>query len=312
MTPRVSVIMTVRNGAEYLRETLDAIATQTFHDYELVINDNGSTDGTPGILEEYASKDSRIRRIGIAPGEQNTFTQGIARALAAAQAPYVAVNDADDVPRPTRLERQLAVLDADPGIALVASSYEHMDAAGGPLGTHRLPATHGEIVDAFQERGVIAHSSVMYRRELAIAAGGYQERMTFASDTALWVEMARRGARFATIPDPLIRIRRHAGQTSLMPGQQAQRYLEPLEIFGRAGQIPGVSLPARLRGMLARQKLALRYGWALWQSGRWAGGVAGAGYWLLASLGPPLRHGPAALLRRGLAPRIGKAEGGFR
>src|SRR6185369_12439645 len=127
MVPGVSVIMTVRNGAQYLPETLDALARQTFRDYELVINDNGSIDRTPSILADYAERDRRIRLLPPLAEGVRSFTQGIARAFEAAIAPFVAVNDGDDVPAPDRLEKQAAVLGASPDITLVASWFDHID-----------------------------------------------------------------------------------------------------------------------------------------------------------------------------------------
>ena len=97
MAPAVSIIMTVRNGAQYLPETLDALARQTFRNYELVINDNGSIDRTPSILADYAERDRRIRLLPPVAEGARSFTQGIARAFEAAIAPFVAVNDGDDV-----------------------------------------------------------------------------------------------------------------------------------------------------------------------------------------------------------------------
>src|SRR5258708_7118923 len=130
MAPSVSVIMTVRNGAQYLPETLDALARQTFGDYELVINDNGSTDTTPSILADYAVRDGRIRLLPPVADGARSFTQGIARAFQAAVAPFVAVNDGDDVPALDRLEKQAALLEVSPDITLAPSSFHH-------IATHR-------------------------------------------------------------------------------------------------------------------------------------------------------------------------------
>jgi glycosyltransferase involved in cell wall biosynthesis len=286
--PRVSVIMTVRNGERYLPETISAIQAQTFKDYEVVINDNGSTDATPAILAGYAEQDARVRVIVNHAGGESTFTQGIKRALAAARAPLVAVNDADDVSSPARLETQVALLDKQPRVVLVASWYDEIDANGNRVGMAQVPVTHPALVDSCQSGNRISHSSVMYRREPALAVGGYQEQFSYASDFRLQVALMRAGGTLAVIPEPLVRIRTHAAQTSLMPGSKGQLYREPLEILLMASRLPGGSWRARLAGMIARQKLALRYGFALWQGGRRIAGVAGAARWLIASLSSPL------------------------
>lgn len=203
MTPRVSVIMTVRNGARYLPETLDALARQTFKDFELVVNDNGSTDDTPSILATYAQRDSRVRLLSPLDTGERTFTQGIRRAFETAAAPLVAVNDGDDISTPDRLEKQIAVFDSRPEVALVASWFDHIDSEGRVLETHRVPAA---VFDAYQSGNPIAHSSIMYRHDKAVGAGGYRERFTFASDFALQIALAAAGGRVATIPEALVKI----------------------------------------------------------------------------------------------------------
>ena len=290
MSPRVSVIMTVRNGARYLPETLDALAAQTLSDYELVINDNGSVDATPSILAAWAGRDARIRVLPRLPLGNRTFTQGIRRAFEAATAPLVAINDSDDVSAPDRLAQQVAVLQARPEVVLVGSWYDQIDHTGQRI-DRRQPPT--DVFSAYQSGNPIAHSSVMVRRDKAIAAGGYRERYIYASDFALQIALARAGGQVAMVPEPLIRIRIHDGQASRMPGQLVQFYREPLEIISAASRLPGVPWQARLQGMAARQKLALRYGQALWNDRHLAKSLAETSYWLLASLTSLIPHSVA-------------------
>lgn len=284
MNPKVSVIMTVRDGAPYLSETLEALRSQTLREFELVINDNGSTDETPRILARCAAQDPRVRLL---PPQNDlsssrTFTQGIRRALLEARAPFVAVNDCDDVPMPHRLERQAALLGDRPDVVLVGSWYDNIDAQGRLIVSHRLPSGHQDLIDLYQHRNALAHSSLMYRRDAALAAGGYRERFTYASDFALQVAMAANGGKVAVVPEVLTRIRLHEAQTSLMPGRRAQAYREPLEIHGAASRLPGVSARARVAGMLTRQKLALRCGFALWAEGSRFESLVRTPWWLLA------------------------------
>ncbi|MGD0023128.1 MAG: glycosyltransferase [Xanthobacteraceae bacterium] len=292
MIPVVSVIMTVRNGARYLQETLEAVGRQSFTDFEFVINDNGSTDATPDILRRYAAWDSRVRLLDRPSGQENTFTDGIARALMAAEAPFVAVNDSDDVSRTDRLEKQVEILQAQPEITVVASSYEEIDSEGRSLATYRVPSSHAELMDAFQCGNPLAHSTIMYRRKEALMVGGYRRNLTYASDFALQLGIIGSGGRIAVIPEPLVKMRIHAEQTSLMQSYPAQRYREPLELLAISSRLSGASWPARLKGMVARQKLALHYGLELWKSGRRAQSVIATAYWIGAALWSPV----AALL----------------
>src|SRR5450631_1560654 len=115
MTPAVSVIMPVRNGEAWLGQGIASVLSQEFADFELLIVDDGSSDGTPLILEQFSGTDARIRVIHQAP-------QGIVSALncaiAAARAPYLARLDADDRAMHERLGRQVAFMQAHAEIVL--------------------------------------------------------------------------------------------------------------------------------------------------------------------------------------------------
>lgn len=111
-TPTVSVQMAVYNGERFLSATLESILGQHFTDFELMIVDDGSTDRTSDILAAYAARDGRIVLLN------NPTRQGISaarnRALATARGRYVAITDADDLSYPSRLQKQVAFLDAHP------------------------------------------------------------------------------------------------------------------------------------------------------------------------------------------------------
>ncbi len=115
--PRVSVIMPMYNALPYLGEAIESIMTQTFQDWELLVIDDASTDGSTEVAREYAAKDSRIRLLSNmtgTPGEGPTRNTGID----AAQGEYVAMMDADDISLPTRLAEQVKFMDARPEVVL--------------------------------------------------------------------------------------------------------------------------------------------------------------------------------------------------
>ena len=106
--PEVTVLMTAYNAARYLREAVDSILNQTFRDFEFVIVDDGSTDRTLSILQDYARRDPRIRIIS----RPNTgLTRALNDGLATIRSPLIARMDADDVALPERFAKQLALLD---------------------------------------------------------------------------------------------------------------------------------------------------------------------------------------------------------
>ena len=113
----VSVVMSVYNGAQHLRQTLDSILAQRDVAFELVVIDDGSIDGSAAILEEYAMGDTRIRVIR---QENRGLTRALITGCSEARAPYIARHDCGDTSQADRLRKQKEALDRDPGIAFVS------------------------------------------------------------------------------------------------------------------------------------------------------------------------------------------------
>ena len=117
MTPDVSVVMAVHDDAPYLEETIDSVLSQAGPSLELILVDDGSTDGSRAILELYAERDTRVRLV---PQEHLGLTRALIAGCSLAAAQYIARQDAADVSRPGRLVAQKAALDADRSLAFVS------------------------------------------------------------------------------------------------------------------------------------------------------------------------------------------------
>src|SRR6202008_257841 len=162
---------TVYNGARYLDEAIDSVLAEEFTDFEYVIVDDGSTDGTAEILTRAAARDARITVL------RNEANRGIAesanRGLAVARGDYIARLDSDDISMPGRFARQVNLLDAHPEVALVSMNYESISADGVVLArSHR---DHPSIVVEYLlnfSNALGGHSQVMFRRSAVEAAGG--------------------------------------------------------------------------------------------------------------------------------------------
>jgi glycosyltransferase involved in cell wall biosynthesis len=126
--PRVSIGLPVYNGEQYLAETLDSLLAQTYDDFELIICDNGSTDGTEAICRDYAARYAHIRY------ERHEQNRGAAwnfnRTFALARGEFFKWTAADDLCAPTFLERCVQVLDQDPGVAVAFSRCQEIDDRG--------------------------------------------------------------------------------------------------------------------------------------------------------------------------------------
>jgi glycosyltransferase involved in cell wall biosynthesis len=134
-TPRVSMGMPVYNGEKYLAEAIESVLGQTFGDFELVISDNGSSDGTRGICERYAAREPRVRyfRSDVNRGATWNFN----RVVELARGEYFRWAAHDDRIRPEYLERCVAVLDAEPEVVLCYTQVEIIDADGASRGVYQ-------------------------------------------------------------------------------------------------------------------------------------------------------------------------------
>ncbi|HYV16966.1 MAG TPA: glycosyltransferase [Conexibacter sp.] len=199
MTPRVSVLIGAFNSAATLDRAIDAILGQTVRELELIVIDDGSTDATAAVIARALARDPRIRSL---PMERNV---GIARSLnaglRAAKAPVVAVQDADDYSAPERLERQLAVLDARPDVAVVGTSMHEVDEQGRPLAP-RTSFAAGDVNEVLARFNPIPNTSVAFRRDAVLAVGGYDARYRYAMEYDLWLRLAERW-RVVTLDEPL-------------------------------------------------------------------------------------------------------------
>lgn len=200
--PVLSVVMPVHNEEDYVQDSIQSIVRQTFQDFEFVILDDSSTDGTAQILGNWAQRDRRIRiitslhRLGVV-GSAN-------RVVGEARAPICARMDADDVCHPDRLRRQWEVLQAHSDVCLVGTLAEAIDASGRVVRSRdRSTLLRGGTVPPFP------HGSVMFRRRAFDAVGGYREACIFWEDRDLFLRMSQQG-RILVLPHPLYRLRCHA------------------------------------------------------------------------------------------------------
>jgi len=195
-SPRVSVVMAAYNAAPFIGEAIESILNQTFPYLELIIVDDGSTDETPGVLDRYS--DPRIVRL------RNESNQGVARArnrgCAMARGEYIAVQDADDLSAPERLEKQVAFLDTHPEVGLVGSQALLFGEGGSTQ--IKVPLHNTEIQALLLGENCLLHSSLMVRREVFKEVGGYNESFIAAPDYDLVLRLAE-CTHVANLPDTL-------------------------------------------------------------------------------------------------------------
>jgi len=207
MSPLVSVVLPVRNGASYILESASSILRQTYLDWELIIIDNGSTDGTPELCESL--KDKRIR-FAKNPGEK-TIAGSLNLGIDMAHGAYIARIDADDVALPQRLSKQVAVLESNPGIGLVGS---WMETFGQRRTIWRYPVRNPDIQLAMLFGSPFGHPSVMFRKDWdADSTGHYDASFDLAEDFELWTRISRKWE-CANLPEELTLYRTHTSQST--------------------------------------------------------------------------------------------------
>ena len=204
--PRVSVLLPVWNGEAFLEQAMESILRQTLSSFELIVIDDGSTDRTSAIAEEFASRDTRVRVLRrLHEGFSGTLNAGIA----AARGEYVARMDADDISLPERLQKQVAYLDAHPECVAIGAWIEVVNETGRHVGLKTFVTTHDEI-SAVLLRGVspMAHPTVVARRDALRAVGGYDARCYPSEDLDLWFRLGESGE-LANLGEALLKHRRH-------------------------------------------------------------------------------------------------------
>jgi glycosyltransferase involved in cell wall biosynthesis len=186
--PRVTVLMAVRDGERTVGEAVESILRQTFTDFEFLVVDDASTDGTAAVLASF-----RDERLTVLENERpQGLTRSLNRGLSRARGNYIARQDADDRSAPERLARQVDVLDAQPDVALVGTWYRKIDESGRVLGSQRLPTSSTELRWDLIFYSPFVHSSVMIRSAALEAVGNYDESLVYAQDYDLWCRLAKR------------------------------------------------------------------------------------------------------------------------
>lgn len=214
--------MPVRNGARHLSEAIESILTQTLSDFEFVIVDDGSTDETPVLLEQYARQDARIVTHRTGPGG---VVAALNRGCRLARGRFIARMDADDVAFPERLERQLAYLTQRPHMALLGTGFTEIADNGTVLGTTAYPSSPEAVAARLPVKNCIAHPTVVFARAVFEATGGYRSALRHCEDYDLWLRIADHHP-IANLEEPLLAYRVHPKSVSL--GNTRQQVLSML------------------------------------------------------------------------------------
>ncbi len=257
--PDVSVVMSVFNSAGTLATTLESILTQQGVGLEFILVDDGASDGSGAILDDYARRDSRVRIIH----QANTgLTRALIRGCAEARGRYIARQDAGDQSLPGRLAQQCALLDENPDVVMTSCGTRFL----GPEGEWLDNTVQGsnELALGLQQqqsnrlRGPSHHGSVMFRRSAYQAVGGYRAAFRVAQDMDLWVRLIEWGGCLAT-PEVLYQATWTLGSISHV--QRVQQVLATRAIVACRTRRRRGEFEAPVRERLARDLARPRPAW---------------------------------------------------
>jgi glycosyltransferase involved in cell wall biosynthesis len=232
----VSVVMSVWNARATIGRAIESILAQSFEDFEFLIIDDGSDDGSDVVLEEFARRDNRIRVLH----QRNAgLTRALITGCSQARGKWIARQDADDWSEPGRLEKCLELAEKHPKCTMISSWADYRGPAGELLDVVRRPENSAEATEGLLHRqmGPPAHGSVMFHRDAYEQVGGYRPEFYFGQDSDLWLRMGARG-KIAYVQEVLYHYTLSAGAIS-------GRFSDVQRSFGDLGQFCHA---ARLRG----------------------------------------------------------------
>jgi glycosyltransferase involved in cell wall biosynthesis len=291
--PTVTVAMALYNQRRYVVEAVESILGQAYRDFELLLIDDGSTDGSGDLVRRRFSSEPRLRMLRQANSGRAATR---ARALREARGLFVATMDPDDVSTPDRLAAHVAYLQSHTECVAVGSQYQRMCPRGVLLGApSSLPLGHEEIErELLTGRGdCLTQGASLFRRDVALAVGGYCVPCEWGEDLDLFLRMARAG-RLANLPDVHLHYRQHLSSSNSTHSATDRARLAT--ILDEACRVRGLPSPSAQRldwAPPARWELLCCFGWNALSRGR--RGVA-SGYALEAIQSRPRFLGAFRLL----------------
>lgn len=207
--PALSVVTASYNVADYIGQAIHSALAQTFRDFELIVIDDGSTDGTLDVVKQIF--DPRIR---LEPRPHQGAPATLAEGIALARAPYLAFLDGDDFWHPNKLEKHVRFLDSHPTADLTFSWSRIIDEFGRDTGlTSRLWNGPISCAQLLADNVIGNGSSPVFRREALLAAGGIDTTFPGCYDLDAWLRMSLiRSGNLVAIPEFLTFYRRRPGQ----------------------------------------------------------------------------------------------------
>ena len=209
IVPKISLIMSVYNGEDYLAETVESVLCQTFTEWEFIIINDCSTDNTSKILAEYASKDARVK---VHTNKTNLrLPSSLNKALSLAEGKYIARMDADDICMPDRLQKQYDFMEANPNVDLSSCRFLTLKNGVYSSGGCGGKGDSESIKALLLVTNPILHPGIIAKAD-AIKELGYDKNFTCTEDMELWTRFVLNNKRVEILSEYLMIYRLHDKQ----------------------------------------------------------------------------------------------------
>lgn len=203
----ITVIMPVYNGEKFLKKAIDSVLNQSYSDFEFIIINDGSTDNSKNIIENYTDK--RIKKIH---KENSGPIDSLNLGISLSKTDWIARMDQDDISYPNRLEEQIKYIKDD--VVVIGSQANIIDKDDRVYGTTAFETEHKKIMSKLLNRNsVIIHPSVIIKKSALTLIGGYDVKMLVADDYDLWLRILKVG-KIININKPLLALRKHDNNIS--------------------------------------------------------------------------------------------------
>ena len=232
--PIISVVLPAFNAEKYLCEAIDSILVQTLNDFELIIINDGSTDGTLAILEEYKKNDRRVKLIS---RENRGLVVSLNEGISLARGKWIARMDADDISHPERFAKQVALLEAEDA-DICGCHWFVINETGKLIEAKLVPLSRDTFIIYLACTVPFAHGSVMMRSSFINQHGLGYGGVKFAEDYDLWVRFFEKGAVFSNVNEFLFSYRETESSLSKQLSKQNAKDSNRLrKIFVRKNRV---------------------------------------------------------------------------
>src|SRR3989338_6121613 len=207
---KLTVLMALYNGGEYLRHSLRSVLEQTYRDFEFLIINDRSIDNSMETIASFRDQRIKIHHNSSNIGQAASLNAG----LKLASGDYIARMDADDIAFPRWLERQMAFIERAPGCSVVSTQALVIDENNRIKKSYKPPSSREDIILRALVASQINHVGALLKKKDVLEAGGYDERYKTAADYDLWGKLLRNGRKITATEEMLVAIREHARSLS--------------------------------------------------------------------------------------------------